>query len=136
MISASQITKLKSQQDKCMHLIDGRLPVDQVYMKYKILKLEQVVDLELCKMGFKLQLSELPENLLVTFKSDSKGYSLRKTHRYNTRQKNERNLPTITSKKYHQSFLFQGIKRYSALPAKIKYNRFISALKNEYLRQT
>ena len=108
-----------------------------MYVKYKILKLEQVIDLELCKMGFKLQSSELPVNLLDTFKSDSKGDSLKKTHRYNTRQKNEPNLPSITSKKYHQSFLFQGIKRYSTLPVQNQkyhqYNKFISALKKEYL---
>ena len=133
MTSARQISKLKSQQDKCMRLIDGRLAVNQVYVKYKKIKLEQVIDLELCKMGFKLQSSELPVNLLDTFKSNSKGDSLKKTHRYNTRQKNEPNLPLITSKKYHQSFLFQAIKRYSILPVKIKnitkYNKFISALK-------
>ena len=137
MTSVKQITKLKIQQDKCMRLIDSRLATDQVYVKYRILQLDHLIDLELCKMGFKLQLNELPVNLLDTFKSDSKGDSLEKTHRYNTRQKNEPNLPSTSSKKYHQSFLFQGIKRYSTLPSKIKsitkYNRFISALKNEYL---
>ena len=137
MTSVRQITKLKIQQDKCMRLIDSRLTTDQVYVKYKILQLDHLIDLELCKMGFKLRLNELPVNLLDTFKSDSKGDSLEKTHRYNTRQKNEPNLPSTSSKKYHQSFLFQGIKRYSTLPSKIKsitkYNKFISALKNEYL---
>ena len=137
MTSARQISKLKLQQDKCMRLIDGRLTTNQVYVKYKILKLDQVIDLELCKMGFKLRLNELPVNLLDTFKSDSKGDSLEKTHRYNTRQKNEPNLPSITCKKYHQSFLFQGIKRYSTLPTKLKkitkYDKFTRALKNEYL---
>ena len=73
MTSARQISKLKQQQDKCMRLIDGTLTTNQVYVKYKILKLDQVIDLELCKMGFKLRLNELPVNLLDTLKSDSKG---------------------------------------------------------------
>ena len=110
MISASQLGKLKSQQDRCVRLVDNRLPVDQAYAKYKILKIEQVIDLELCKMGFKIHSGDLPKNLLANIKSDAKGDSLRKTHRYNTRQKSEANLPLITNKKYHQSFLFQGIK--------------------------
>ena len=110
-----------------------------MYTKYKVLKIEQVIDLELCKMGFKVHVGDLPENLLATIKSDAKGISLRKTHRYNTRQKNESNLPLATKKKYHQSFLFQGIKKYSTLPPKIKninmYNSFIHVLKERYFKQ-
>ena len=53
MINASQLAKLKSQQDKCMRLIDSKLPADQVYTKYKVLKIEQVIDLELCKWALK-----------------------------------------------------------------------------------
>ena len=139
MINASQLAKLKSQQDKCMRLIDSKLSADQVYTKYKVLKIEQVIDLELCKMGFKVHSGDLPENLLATIKSDAKGSSLRKIHRYNTRQKNESNLPLVTKKKYHQSFLFQGIKKYSTLPPKIKninmYNSFIHVLKERYFKQ-
>ena len=138
MISASQLEKLKSQQDRCLWLIDNRLPVDQAYAKYKILKIEQVIDLELCKMGFKIHSGDLPKNLLANIKSDAKGDSLRKTHRYNTRQKNEANLPLITNKKYHQSFLFQGIKRYSILPTYIKninkFHSFINVIKERYFK--
>ena len=105
MINASQLAKLKSQQDKCMRLIDSKLPADQVYTKYKVLKIEQVIDLELCKMGLQVHLGDLPENLLVTIKSDAKGSSLRKTHRYKTRQKNELNLPLVTKKKISPKFL-------------------------------
>ena len=121
-----------------MRLIDNRLPADQVYAKYKVLKIEQVIDLELCKMGFKIHSGDLPKNLLDNIKSDAKGDSLRKTQRYNTRQKNEANLPVITNKKYHQSFLFQGIKRYSTLPSVIKninkFNSFINILKERYYK--
>ena len=138
MISANQLEKLKSQQDRCMQLIDNRLPADQAYAKYKVLKIKQVIDLELCKMGFKIHSGDLPKNLLDNIRSDAKGDSLRKTHRYNMRQKNEANLPVITNKKYHQSFLFQGIKRYSTLPSVIKninkFNSFINVLKERYYK--
>ena len=110
MINASQLAKLKSQQDKCMRLIDSKLPADQVYIKYKVLKREQVIDIELCKMGLKVHLGDLPENLLVTIKSDGKGRSLRKTHRYNTRQKNESNLPLVTKKNITKASFFKGLR--------------------------
>ena len=54
-------------------------------------------------------------------------------------QKNESNLPSVMKKKYHQSFLFQRIKKYSTLPPKIKkinmYNSFIHAPKERYFKQ-
>ena len=122
-----------------MRLIDSNLPIEQVYNKYKVLKIEQVIDLELCKMGFKVHLDDLPENLFATIKCDATGSSFMKLHRYNTRQKKEANLPAVTNRKYHQSVLFQGIKRYSTLPTKLKnitrYSSFIHLLKERYFKQ-
>ena len=90
-------------------------------------------------MGFKVHLDDLPENLLATIKCNATGSSLMKLHRYNTRQKKEANLPVVTNRKYHQSFLFQGIKRYSALSTKLKnitrYNSFIDVVEERYFKQ-
>ena len=62
--------------------------LDDIYRKYKILKLNEVVDLELKKLGYKVNYNVLPSNLLAAIKIDSKGNTLEKKHKYNTRQKN------------------------------------------------
>ena len=128
MIHASQLAKLRSQQDKCMRLIDSKLSADQVYTKYKVLKIEQVIDLELCIMGFKVHLGDLPENLLATIKSDAKGSSLRKTHRYNTRQKNESNLPLVSKKNITKVSYFKGSRNIRLSHQKSKILICITAL--------
>ena len=121
-------------------MLDKNIPVSQTYSKYKILKLEKVIDLELCKLGFKVYHDKLPVNQLASLKCYATGTTLVKSHKYNTSWKNEVNLPVVTNRNYHRSFQFQGIKRYSTLSTKIKnitnYNSFVNALKEEYFKQT
>ena len=97
-----------------------------------------MIDLELCKLGFQIQHDELPVNLLTSLKCDATGKTLVKTHKYSTRRKKESNLPMVTNKNYHKSFLFQGIKRYSTLPPEIRnitnYNSFVKSLKDGYCK--
>ena len=139
MTNATQMAKLTLQQNNCMHMLDKNMPLSQTYTKYKILKLTNVIDLELCKLGFKIYHDLLPVNLLALLKCDATGTTLAKTHQYNTRRKKEINLPKVTNRNYHRSFLFQGIKRYLSLSNEIKnitnYNRFVNVLKNEYCKQ-
>ena len=139
MTNVTQMAKLTTQQNNCMRMLEKNLPLLQAYSKYKILRLKKVIDLELCKLGFKVYHDLLPVNLLASLKCDATGTTLLKTHQYNTRRKKEINLPLVTNRNYHRSFLFQGIKRYSSLSNEIKnitdYNRFVNALKEEYCKQ-
>ena len=140
MTNANQLAKLIIQQNNCMRMLDKNMPLSQTYIKYKILKLVDVIDLELCKLGFKVYHDLLPVNLLASLKCDATVTTLAKSHQYNTRRKKEINLPMVTNRNYHRSFLFQGTKRYSSLSNEIKnitnYNRFVNVLKEEYCKQT
>ena len=135
MISSELLCKLHTQQNHCIHILDTRLSLTD--LKYKILNIDNVIDLELCKLGFKLNNDMLPVNLLTSLKGDARGKTLEKKHNYNTRNKKQLSLPMTDNSKYHNSFLVQAIKRYSALPQTLKdcttYGTFVNKLKNDYL---
>ena len=138
MISCELLNKLRSQQNCCVRMIDAQIPVLEVYKKYKIMSLDNIIDLELCKLWYKLTNNCLPSNLLVSLKGDARGKPLEKKHKYNTRNKNELNLPKVVNNKYHKSFLFQGIKCYSVLPHNLKdcttYETFVTRLKQHFFK--
>ena len=102
------------------------------------MSIDDVIDLELCKLGFKLNNDMLPVNLLASLKGDARGKTLMKEHNYNTRNKKELNLPMTENSKYHSSFLFQAIKCYSKLPHALKgcttYGTFVRKLKDNYFQ--
>ena len=62
----------------------------------------------------------LPVNLAKLVRTDHKGSTLLKTHKYSTRFKTEPNLPATKSSQYHSSFLHQSIKVFSTLPTHMK----------------
>ena len=78
MISANLLSKLRTQQNQCIRLLDTMLPLTELYTKYKILTIDNVIDLELCKLGFKLHNEMLPVNLTASLKVDARGKSLEK----------------------------------------------------------
>ena len=128
MTNATQIAKLTLQQNNCMRMLDKNTPLLKAYSKYKILKLIKVIDLQLCKLGFKVYFALLPVNLLASLQCDATGTTLAKSHQYNTRRKKEINLPLVTNRKYHRSFLFQGIKRYSSYAIKLRILKTLKGL--------
>ena len=95
-------------------------PLNTTYKKYRILKLDDVIDLELKKFGDKLYHNLLPSNLLHELKTDSDGRTLAKQHCYNTRNKKILKLPRFNKKTYQNSFLVQSIKKFSKLPTELK----------------
>ena len=105
---------------RCICMLDTRLSLTDLYRKYKIMSIDNVIDLELCKLGFKLNNDMLPVNLLASLKGDARGKPLKKEHNYNTRNKRELNLPMTDNSKYHSSFLVQAIKCYSKITTSIK----------------
>ena len=138
MISSDLLSKLRIQQNHCIRMLDTRLSLTKLYAKYKILNIDNVIDLELCKLGFKLHNVMLPVNLLASLKVDARGKTLEKQHNYNTRNKKELNLPMTDKNNYCNSFLFQAIKCHSALPNTVKdctvYRTFVNKLKHEYFQ--
>ena len=138
MINSDLLSKLHIQQNHCIRMLNTRLSSTELYSKYKILNINNVIDLELCKLGFKLKNDMLPVNFLASLKVDARGNSLEKKHNYNTRNKRDLNLPMTDKSNYHNSFLLQAIKCYSALPHPLKnctvYRTFVNKLKHEYFQ--
>ena len=139
MASSELIQKFQTQQNKCIRTLDYTTDVSSIYTKYHVLTVNQIIELELCKIGYKIKTGELPVNLLTAFKGDASGKSLAKSHNYNTRHKRELNLPKVSTKTYYKSFLFQGIKRHMNLTKELKSCGscpiFVSNLKRSLLKQ-
>ena len=137
MASTELIHKLRTQLNKCIRTLDPIVQLSSAYKKYDILTIDKVIDLELCKIDYKIKTRKLPVNLLTSLKGDATGKTLEKAHNYNMRQKQELNLPRVSSKIYHRSFLFQGIKRYMNLSKELKscssYATFVRDLKQDLL---
>ena len=60
MLSSSQIDKLEKVQSAAIKLIDPLLSVDKIRSKHSILKFEDMIVLEQCRLGFKLTHNLLP----------------------------------------------------------------------------
>ena len=114
------LAKIRVEQNKCVKLLNRTSPLNNLYKNYQILKLDEVIDLEFKKFGYKVHRNLLPKNLLHEVRTDSKGSSLSKTHSYNTRNKNDLNLPMSSRKIYYNSFLVQSLKKLSTLPVEIR----------------
>ena len=137
MTNESLLAKIRVEQNKCVKLLNRTSPLDNLYKNYCILKLDEVIDLELKKFGYKVYRNLLPKNLLHEVRTDSKGSSLTKTHSYNTRNKNNLNLPMSSRKTYYNSFLVQSLKKFSTLPMEIRdcsnIEQFTHKVKKSYL---
>ena len=127
MLSMELRKKLRILQNKCVKLINLNKSTDYLYEKYGILKLEHVIDLEQKKLGYKLNHGELPTNLEKLILTNSLGASLKKQHCYNTRDKQQPNLPCHTSKTYNDSFLLQSLKNYNGLDPTFKTCKTLNA---------
>ena len=131
------LAKIRVEQNKCINLLHRMSPLNNLYQNYRILKLDEVIDLEFKKIGYKVYRNLLPKNLLHEVITDSMGSSLLKNHSYNTRNKNYLNLPRSSRKIYHNSFLVQSLKKFSTLPMELKdssnIEQFTKRVKKTYL---
>ena len=116
MITFEKKQKLKTMQNNCVQVLDPSKCLDEIYRKHKILKFDELVNLEQNKLGYKMNKNLLPLNLANVLLTDR----IEKQHRYSTRQKEHPNLPNHRSKLYNDSFLVQSIKSYNNLNADIK----------------
>ena len=120
MLSIELRRKLRTLQNKCVKLLNLNKSTNYSYKKYGILTLEHIIDLEQKKLGYKLNHSDLPQNLEKLLLTNSLGAPLNKQHCYNTRKKSLSNFPQHKSKIYNDSFLHQCLKKYNSLDAEIK----------------
>ena len=89
------------------------------------------------KLGFKMQHSQLPANVIATCTTDVEKKSLKKVHSYNTRRKGEQNHPKLASKWYQSSFLVKSVGSFQSLPDQIRnikdYHHFVTSCKRHIL---
>ena len=112
MLQQYQINKLQKIQNKCVELIDSsRKHVNAKFSELRILKVSEIIELELAKIGFKLIKGILPKKILETISTDASLKNLDKKHHYQTRQKILQNLPRTKCKLYSASFLCKSISR-------------------------
>ena len=85
----NQCTKNKIQKilNSCFKLITGLIPTPDNFKKEKILRLQDLIQMENSKLGYLLDKNLLPFNLHRILWTDSKNKTLQKTHQYNTRDK-------------------------------------------------
>ena len=73
-----------------------------------MLTLNQLIELENIKLGYKLHHDILPIKLTKQMNTDSMNTALSKKHKYNTRHKDLLNLPMATDKLYYHPKLLKS----------------------------
>ena len=121
MISNTQLNIMQKLQNQAIKLVDSnQTNVETSYRTLEILKLNEAIKMENCKMMHKLEHNRLPGKLPLLFKTDNKGKSLQKTHKYNTRTKNIPKLPKTQTKLHKNSFLSKCINDYQTIPKELR----------------
>ena len=133
MSSMKQIQKLQKVQNICLTIMEPSRNITEAFKKLKILKINQLVQLELNKLAYKLAHNLLPIKLAQCMNCDASGKSLEKQHHYLTRNKHIPNLPQVSMKMYQKNFLLKSISLYSVLPKEItscqNLNNFLQSVK-------
>ena len=115
MLNKGQMQELKSIQNKCVRVINPIILTNEQLTKLNILSIDQLVELEQCKLGYKLCNKMLPTVLTKLIKQDQHNKDMTKTHTYSTRQKYIPHRPRVKLSLYMKSFLYQSIVSFSNL---------------------
>jgi len=103
-LSKAQINRMFKLQKKAIRYLDNatyNAHTSPLFKKYKILKFEDLIKLELLKFGFSYNTKALPQPIMDIFHPNS--YN----HLYNTRQCNFPRVHSHSTKMYNSSFLAQ-----------------------------
>ena len=120
MIKKEQLNKICNLQKKAISLINLNSNVNTIMSEEKILSIEEIIKLELLKIGHRLSIGTLPINLSRDLKKDHLSNSLIKEHNYDTRHKRDLYLPKAKGKTYRDSFLYKCILEYNNLSKSLK----------------
>ena len=113
MISNTKRKKIESLIRNCKELIANKhVPSKDL----EVANLSQLLDIENKKLGHKLVNKLLPKTIHEIMNSDNMNRSLKKTHVYETRNKNIPRLPKASASVYYQSYLFQSVSSYYTVP--------------------
>ena len=79
MVTRCLVNQVQALQDKAVKCIDLSLSKDVVYHTHKILAVDQMIKLEMCKMGYRLVNNLLPIQLSRALQTDHCDRSTLKT---------------------------------------------------------
>ena len=120
MINQCTMNKIQKTLNSCFNLIIGLAPTPNNFKKEKMLRLQDLIQMENRKLGYQLEKNLLPLNHHRLLWTDSRNKTLQKTHHYNTRGKHLPNHPKVNTVNYQRGFQFQSIKDYEATPVEIR----------------
>ena len=106
MINQGEKNKIQKILNFCFKLITGLTPTPDNFKKEKMLRLQDLIQMENSKLGYQLEKNFLPLNLHKLHWTDSKNKTLQKTHQYNTRDKHLPKLPKVNTTNYQRGFQF------------------------------
>ena len=104
MATVEKLNKIKRVQEKCLKLIKPTTPPVDACKELQILSLDQLIDLEHKKLGYKISKNLLPNKMIEIIRLDQYNNTLNKKHNYNTRNKAEPNIPKPNTKNYQKRF--------------------------------
>ena len=97
----------------------------------QLLTIDQLIQLELCKLGRKFLDNCLPQPIKECMVTSSTDESLIKTHPYGTRNKQIPNTPKIKTAQYQKSYLVRSLQEYQKLPREIKEAKSMTLFKKK-----
>ena len=103
--------------------------VELVFKELTVLKFPDMVQLEMCKLGYQLKSKELPIPLIDDFNSCGGC----KTHRYPTHHKDLPNIQKHHGTLINRSFICKGVSTFSKLSLEIQRKK-TKSLFTRYLR--
>ena len=119
MTGCGLMNQIQSIQDKAVACIEAGKKIKETYRKHGILKVDELVKVELCKLGYKLTHHMLRTPVSDALLTDHHDVSMAKTHQYNTRCKSVPNLLKVRNNRHRHSYLFEVVSVYSKLPSEI-----------------
>ena len=114
------LNKIQKLQNKCIKIIKPS-------QKQKPISINNLIHLELCKLGYKAINNLLPKNLNKCIVTNELGQSLTRKHNYCTRSRRDPLIPIYK----HDSFLNKSIQHFTKLKPNIKESKSL----NELIRQ-
>ena len=127
MCSQEQIYRVEKAQRKAVKQIKKHCSFKTACKELRILSFENLINLELCKLGYKLTNKLLPINVIQCLQEDYQNKQLVKKHRYPTRNKAELNIPIYNKTSHARSFLVRSISLFNKLPNSIKLKSNLSS---------
>ena len=79
-----------------------------MFKQLKVLKIQEIINLEMVKLVFLMKHDTLQGRIMDAFKKCNKGVGINK-HRYNTRNKNTQNILPHSSELFNKSFFYVDV---------------------------